>query len=237
GILEQMDIPYTGSEVLASRLAMDKIASRQIFESAGLLVPRYRVINKSSYRNGWMDRFDFDFPLVVKPAAHGSSIGLSLPAGRSALQGSLKNAFCFDERVLVEEYVKGREMTVGILAHNALPVIEIIPKKIFFDYQAKYQPGFTEYIVPARIPSRIAHALQQAAFHAHTLLGCQGCSRVDMILDQDNRPVILEVNTIPGMTSTSLLPKAARAQGVDFPSLCVRLLELAYEKKKSFSAF
>ncbi|MFA5115093.1 MAG: D-alanine--D-alanine ligase, partial [Candidatus Omnitrophota bacterium] len=131
-----------------------------------------------------------------------------------------------------EKYIKGRELTVGILDGKVLPVIEIIPKPRFFDYHAKYHAGMTEYVVPAKLDGFISSRVQEAALAAHRLLGCFGCSRVDIILDSDNIPVILEVNTIPGFTATSLLPKAARVAGIDFGALCVKLLESAYEKNR-----
>ena len=142
-------------------------------------------------------------------------------------------AFNFDERILIEEYINGREVTVGILDEKALPVIEIIPKKRFFDYEAKYQAGMTDYIVPAKLEDEITRNLRQTALSAHKLLGCFGCSRVDMILSNDNVAFVLEVNTIPGLTQTSLLPKAAKVAGIDFPKLCIKLIQLAYEKAQS----
>lgn len=231
-VLEDLDIPYTGSGVMPSRLALDKIASRQIFQIHGLSVPRYKIIHKLSHNkyplllvNG------FRFPLVVKPATHGSSIGLSIVDRRRELKRALDLAFSFDEYILVEEYLQGREITVGILNNMPLPVIEIKPKRKFFDYQAKYKAGMTTYIVPAIIKKEVSRRVKQHALLAHRFLGCEGFSRVDMILKEE-QPYILEVNTIPGLTQASLLPKAARVIGLSFNQLCLRLLELAYEKKK-----
>jgi len=171
-------------------------------------------------------------PLVVKPANHGSSIGLSLLESEEQLPAAMELAFKFDEHIIIQEYVFGRELTVGILDESALPVIEIIPNNKFFDFAAKYQDSLTQYIIPAVLNPAVALKIQQAALRAHQLLGCYGCSRVDIILTQDGCPYILEVNTIPGMTSTSLLPKAAKIAGIDFSQLCLKLLELAYEKTK-----
>lgn len=229
-ILELLKIPYTGSGVEASRLAMDKIASRRLFETAGLRVPRYKVIDKSSYDTNLRAHNNLGLPLVIKPAAQGSSIGLSIIDKEEGLDKAVGLAFSFDKKVIVEEYIMGREMTVGILDAHALPVIEIIPKKTFFDYEAKYQPGMTDYIVPARLDERIAGKLRRVALSADKLLGCFGCSRVDMILNKENLPVVLEVNTIPGLTETSLLPKAAKSCGIEFNELCLKLIRLAYEK-------
>jgi D-alanine-D-alanine ligase len=139
-------------------------------------------------------------------------------------------AFSFDERVLLEKYISSRELTVGILDDLALPVIEIIPKKRFFDYEAKYKSGMTDYIVPAQLEDGVARKVQGVALKAHRLLGCFGCSRVDILLDKDATPFVLELNTIPGFTPTSLLPKAARVAGIDFAQLCMKLIQLAYER-------
>lgn len=229
-ILEALKIPYTGSGISASRLAMDKAASRNIFEGNGLNVPRYKVWEKALFGSNCKIKDSLALPLVVKPASAGSSIGLSIVDKEEGLRDSVSLAFSFDEKIIVEEYIKGREITVGILKEEALPIIEIIPKKGFFDYEAKYHPGFTDYIVPARLESEVAKGIQGAALSAHRLLGCYGCSRVDMILNEENIPFVLEVNTIPGLTETSLLPKAAKKAGIEFPQLCLRLIQLAYDK-------
>lgn len=229
-ILHGLKIPYTGSNVLASRLAMDKIASHRAFADCGLNVPFYKVIEKSTYNPESGDIKHFKFPLVVKPAACGSSVGLSIVDKKDGLDEAVKLAFDFDERALIEEYISGREVTVGILDEQVLPVIEIIPKKRFFDYEAKYRSGMTDYIVPAKLEDKVAKDLQQTALKAHRVLNCFGCSRVDMILRDDNTAFILEINTIPGFTQTSLLPKAARVAGIDFAGMCIKLIQLAYEK-------
>lgn len=230
-VLESMGIPYTGSGSSASRLAMDKEASRMLFEKAGLTVPRGVSLGRQEAAVISERVNDLGLPLVVKPVCGGSSIGLSIVESLSGLGPALQQAFDLDARVVVEEYVRGRELTVAILDDRALPVIEIIPKNRFFDFQAKYQPGMTEYKVPAELDTGVAAACQAAALAAHRALGCSGCSRVDLILDAANRIYVLELNNIPGMTQTSLLPKAARLEGMDFSGLCLRLLELAYEKK------
>lgn len=230
-ILQELGIPYTGSGVEASRLAMDKIASRKIFEVYGLSVPRYKIVDKSFSLTNWKMQNHLSFPLVIKPARHGSSIGLSIVDKMVQLNQALDLAFGFDEKILVEEFIAGREVTVGILDEKALPVIEIIPKRRFFDYTAKYKAGMTRYRVPARLKKDLAEKIQNTALSAHRLLGCSGCSRVDMILSKDQIPFVLEVNTIPGLTETSLLPKAARRVGIGFTQLCLKLIELAYEKE------
>jgi len=229
-LLDSLNIPYTGSGVQASSLAMDKIASRRIFKSHRLSVPRYKILEKSSHHKGRIVYDNLIFPLVVKPASHGSSIGLSIVDKNEDLDKAVDLAFGFDERVIIEEYIRGREVTVGILEEKALPVIEIVPKKRFFDFEAKYQAGLTEYIVPANLEKRIARKVQEAALSAHKLLGCFGCSRVDMILSQDNTPFVLEVNSIPGLTPMSLLPKAAKIAGIEFSQVCLKLIKLSHAK-------
>jgi len=233
-LLSNLKIPYTGSGVMASRLAMDKVASRKIFQTHGLPVPKYKVEDEFSYNTNWKTHnINFSLPLVVKPATHGSSIGLSIVDEREGLNKAADLAFTFDKEIIIEEYIKGREVTVGILTEKPLPVIEIVPKKRFFDYEAKYQTGMTEYIAPAKLEDQTSGKIQETALMAHKLLGCFGCSRVDMILDQYNIPFVLEVNTIPGFTRTSLLPKAARIAGIEFAQLCLKLIELAYDKAQN----
>ena len=227
-ILSSLKIPYTGSGVKASALAMDKIASRKIFMRHGLKVPRSRILRKDSYQG--INADSFSLPLVVKPATHGSSIGLSIVGKVKDIPEAVNQAFRFDNRIIIEEYIKGRELTVGILEDKAMPVIEIVPKHIFFDYQAKYKLGLTDYIVPAKLSPAVTKRVKKAALCAHKFLGCFGCSRVDIILNEKNEPFVLEVNTIPGLTQTSLLPKAAKQLGISFTSLCLKLIKLGYEK-------
>lgn len=232
-ILENLKLPYTGSGVFASKLAMDKIASRKIFEKNGLKVPQYKQINRTSYDANSNIQNSFGYPLVIKPTTHGSSVGLSIIEKEEELANAIAFAFTFDDRVVMEEYIQGRELTVGILDDLALPVIEIVPKKMFFDFEAKYKPGLTHYIVPAELEECVAKKTMEAALTAHKLLGCFGCSRVDIILSENNQPYVLELNTIPGLTSTSLLPKAAKTIGIEFSDLCLKLIKLAYEPHPS----
>jgi D-alanine-D-alanine ligase len=230
-ILDEIDIPYTGSGVKASMLAMDKVASREIFQAQGIDVPRYEIV-----RPGAGFSAEFGFPLVVKPVAHGSSVGLSIVDRKQDLAAAIDLAFSFDDKVIIEEYIRGRELTVGILDENVLPVVEIVTKKRFFDYEVKYQHGFTDYIVPAELDALVTADLGKKALAAHKALGCFGCSRVDIILADGNIPFVLEVNTIPGFTETSLLPKAAKVAGIGFAQLCVKLIQLAYDKAKTKTA-
>jgi len=234
-ILEGLKIPFTGSGVKASKLAMDKIGSLEAFSRGGLYVPKSQFIEKSAYEKNpifaesKLFKNHFEFPQVVKPANHGSSIGLSMVERIQDLPEAIQLAFKFDEHIIVQEYISGRELTVGILDEMVLPVIEIVPHNKFFDFAAKYQAGLTQYIVPAVLDQETFSAVQRTALQAHKLLGCYGCSRVDIILTKEGCPYVLEINTIPGMTATSLLPKAAKVKGLDFKQLCLRLLELAYE--------
>ncbi|MFC1592460.1 D-alanine--D-alanine ligase [Candidatus Omnitrophota bacterium] len=230
-LLEELNIPYTGSGPDASRLAMDKVASRKIFQREGLPVPNYIVLSGSEDID--LDKRiarDLTGPFVVKPAAQGSSIGLSIVDTRKDLKQAARLAFTYGEQIIVEEYIKGREITVGILGNSALPVVEIIAKNKFYDYTAKYSAGMSEYVVPADLPSDVACRAGGSGLAAHRLLGCFAFSRVDMRLGLDNTPFILEVNSIPGLTSSSLLPKAAQAKGIDFTQMCIDILRLAFQR-------
>ncbi len=231
-VLEGLGIPYTGSGAQACALAMDKYASKRIFESHGLNVPRYQVFEKKSGPRQCM----LKPPLVVKPVSNGSSIGLSLVEDESQIPVALDKAFAVDDRVLVEERIAGREVTLGVLNGAALPIVEIVTSRCCFDYEAKYEKGYTSYVVPARLDERTAAAVRRQGCEAHALLGCKGYSRADMMIDSHGVPYILELNAIPGMTDTSLLPKAAQAAGISFDELCVILLQGAYEKTFSGEA-
>jgi D-alanine-D-alanine ligase len=230
-ILEDLRLPYTGSGVEASKRAMDKAAAQALFRAAGLPVPGYIIVDKEGYDPSDEISVPFALPWVIKPVRQGSSIGLSIIDTAPQLRDALRLAFETDRRALVQQYIPGRELTVAILAEEPLPIVEIVTTRKFFDYEAKYQKGFTDYIVPAQIDGAIAAAVQKTALAAHRSLGCFGCSRVDIILSSDNIPYVLELNNIPGLTQTSLLPKAARCAGIDFSQLCIRMLSLAYEKK------
>jgi D-alanine-D-alanine ligase len=228
GILEDINIPYTGSRIDASRLGMDKIGSKDIFRSNNIPIPRYTVIKNKSFDKKGNARVYFKelgSPLVVKPSNEGSSIGLAIVNREPDFYMAISQAFKHSDDVIIEEYVRGREITVGILEDKALPIVEIIPKKDFFDFEAKYQKGLTEYKVPAQIDKEVYKACQETALMAHKAVGASFFSRIDMILAKNNTPVVLEVNTIPGLTETSLLPKAAMVAGVDFDELILKILE------------
>ncbi len=233
-MLQDCGIPYTGSGPLASGLALDKIASRKLFIKNGIDVPRYIVLNKEfDYTDFKKITQVFNFPIVVKPQFEGSSIGISIVRDKNGLPEAINTAFCYGDKILAEEYIKGRELTVGILDDEPLPVIEILVKEQFYDFNAKYQSSETEYIVPAKIDEDIYKRTQQIGRLAHLALGCEIFSRVDMMWDQErDRLVVLEVNSIPGFTSHSLLPKAAAYVNINFSQLCLKIIEAAINKKE-----
>ncbi len=235
-ILEKEKIPYTGSGPSASRLAMDKLASRKIFEDAGLPVPKHFAVNKFLYdkdmpiinwdRHQFMDKKNSVCPnFVVKPNREGSSIGLSVARNMNDLAKAIDTAFLYDDDIILEEFIDGEDITVGILEDKPLPVVCIKPKQGIYDYIAKYTDGMSEYIVPACLSDDIIKEAQGLGIEAHKLLGCRNFSRVDMRLAKDNKIIVLEVNTIPGMTTTSLLPKAAKAAGINFAQMCLKMIE------------
>ncbi|MFH1039313.1 MAG: D-alanine--D-alanine ligase [PVC group bacterium] len=226
-LLEERNIPYTGSGIEASRLAMDKVASRARFAAAGLAAPTFRAYGPGDGPSA----APFPFPVVVKPAREGSSIGLSLAKTARQFVKAVAFARRYDEVILVERYIPGREMTVGILDDEPLPVVEIIPQNPFFDYDAKYVKGRSQFVVPAVLPAPVCRDIQRVGLTAHRALGCYACSRADVILGRDGTPYILEINSIPGFTATSLLPQAAASAGMDFAALCRRLLDLALTRK------
>jgi len=224
-MLEEMELPYTGSPPDASSLALDKAEAKKVFANCGVPTPPWVTINREE------DPFEavggLGYPLIVKPAREGSTIGVRKVEDEKYLAEAVNFARGYDEKVIVEEFVEGRELTVGILGDSALPVVEILPKAGFYDFHTKYTKGEAEYIVPAPIDEELSGQAQELALRAHRALGCCGATRVDMRLDEDGNLWVLEVNTIPGMTETSLLPKAAGALGIGFDELCNRILELA----------
>lgn len=229
-ILESLHIPYTGSGVIASYLCLDKIASRRIFQHYNISVPECNILNYKSWK-GCLRKSSFKFPVVVKPSDQGSSIGISFVDEAAKLPQALKLAFRYGDTVIIERYIKGREVTVGILEDRALPVVEITPSRQFFDFQAKYEKGKSNYVVPARLPKSCYKHIQHIGLLAHQALGCRTFSRVDMIVSR-GRPFVLEVNSIPGLTSKSLLPMAAEEQGISFRQLCLKILQASFRRKK-----
>jgi len=229
GILEKFDIPYTGSSSRSSGVAIDKIASKKLFERACIRVPRYAAV---SAETGSMEFvWSYGFPAVVKPAREGSSVGLTVVSEPGGLAAAIGKALKHGGYALVEEFIPGRELTVGVVDGQALPVVEIGSKCDIYDYNAKYVDTETIYTVPAMITAERAGKAQETALAAHMALGCRHFSRVDMRMTAAGEIYVLEVNTIPGLTERSLLPKAARAAGIEFPELCVKFIEMAINKK------
>ncbi|MFQ5862701.1 MAG: D-alanine--D-alanine ligase [Candidatus Brocadiales bacterium] len=229
GLLESRGIPYTGSGVEASRIGMDKVESKWALVLSGLPTPEFMTLRQDPpiQELEGLVLEKLPMPLVAKPARSGSSVGVSIIHDISELPQALETAFRYDEKAVVEKYIRGRELTVGILGEEALPVIEIRPAREFYDISAKYEDRSTRYIVAPDIPDDIYNEAQRLALGAHHRLGCSGFSRVDMILSRDMELFLLEVNTIPGFTERSLFPKAANAAGIGLPELCREIVLLA----------
>ena len=227
GLLEMMQIPYTGSGVLASALGMNKAQARSLFIAAGLAVPASQLLTEKEQLIFKTTPSPFGYPAVVKPISEGSSVGVSIVGSPSEMDAALKEAFRFGPKILVEQYISGTEVHVGILDQAALGAIEIRPKTPFYDYTAKYEKGMSEHIFPANLPPKVYQELLSCGLKAHLALGCSGYSRVDFILDREYKPYVLEVNTLPGMTETSLLPEIARGIDISFDQLAEKILETA----------
>ena len=232
GMLEVLGIPYTGSGVLASALAMDKEASKKIFLHHKIPVPPFKVVSSKQLLippspplvkggKGGFDSSLIDFPLpwVVKPVAEGSSVGVSIVKDETGFEQALETAYSYGLKAIVEKYIDGKEVHIGILNDRILGGVEVRPSLEFYSYEAKYTAGKTEYILPPEIDTKAYERAKVAAFSAHSALGCKGATRVDLRVDGEGNPYVLEVNTIPGMTETSLLPKIAKKAGLDFPAL------------------
>lgn len=227
GMLEIMGIPCTGSGILASAMGMNKIISKTLFKAYGLQVGAFLSVSRGDSNMLKTAQSEIGFPLVVKPSSEGSSVGVSLVHAQSDFDAAVKLAFSYDPEILVERYIRGMEVQVGILGERALGAIEIVPKDVFYSYKAKYEQGMSDHFFPARIPKNVYTRTLDAGLLAHRALGCRGYSRVDFIIDNDGVPYILEVNTLPGMTATSLLPEIAQGAGIPFPDLVEEILRLA----------
>ncbi|MFH2069692.1 MAG: D-alanine--D-alanine ligase [Elusimicrobiota bacterium] len=236
-VLELMGIPYSGSGVLASALSMNKIYTKKILEWHGLPTPEWRVVRSggdiSKHRvSKHCDRFFASLPLVVKPSDQGSAFGITIVYKTGELRGAIRKALRYGRNALVEKFIPGREITVGLLGDETLPVMEIIPvRSKFYDFSAKYDTGGSRHIVPADIPSLISGRIRKLAMSAFEALGCRAMARVDFRLTDPpgNRPYILEINTIPGMTRTSLLPEAAAAAGYTFDEMIDKIIKDSLE--------
>lgn len=233
GLLEVMGIPYTGSGVLASAMALDKVVAKKAFTFHGIPTPEWEVVSRE-WEVGKQKGFSpyptihIPPPVVVKPTSQGSTIGVTVVKEEGGLKAAFEEAWRYGDTVIVERCIEGREITVGILNGRALPIIEIRPKEGIYDYKAKYTPGMTEYIVPARLDERVEERVKEIALKAYQVLGCRGVARVDMILACET-PYLLEVNTIPGMTELSLIPKAAASSGIGFSDLVEEILLGAFD--------
>jgi len=226
GALEYLGIPYTGSGVMASALAMDKWRTKLLWHAAGLPTPAYRLMDARSDPAVLAARLGL--PLMVKPAREGSSIGMSKVTSVEKIAPAYELAAGYDDVVIAERFIEGMELTAAILGDEPLPLIRLETPREFYDYQAKYFADDTRYICPCGLPADKERALQQTALEAFRVLGCSSWGRVDLMLDRDGNPQLLEVNTIPGMTDHSLVPMAARAKGISFESLAVRILDMAH---------
>jgi D-alanine-D-alanine ligase len=232
GLLELLDMPYVGSGVLASALAMNKVMSKKIFAMEGLPTPADLVLRRGEPVDYAAITEALGPRTVVKPSGEGSSVGMAIVHDPSELSAAIANAFEHDALVLVERFEAGIEVTVGVIGNRdpvALPTLEIVPENEFYDYESKYVPGMSTHIIPARVSDEARSTCQSIAIAAHVALGCAGMSRSDTIVTPDGHILLLETNTIPGMTATSLLPDAAAAAGITFPDLCDRLLGLALD--------
>jgi D-alanine-D-alanine ligase len=233
GLLDLLAIPYQGSGVLGSAVAMDKNLAKILYRNAGLKIPEWYMAVKEDIENPSKILGHLGLPLVIKPASQGSSLGMTVARSQEEIAKGLQKAFAIDTEVMAEEFISGREITGGVIGNaelTALPLVEIIPGEDFefFDYEAKYQPGATQEICPAELEESLTIRAQNCALTAHRALQLRGYSRTDMIISDDDI-YVLETNTIPGMTPTSLLPQAAAAAGLDFSALLDRLIELALE--------
>jgi D-alanine-D-alanine ligase len=232
GLLELTGIPYTGSGVLASSLAMDKDIAKRLFVQAGVPTPRWITFDDTE-RDEIEDIIGSvgGFPSVIKPVSEGSTVGLTVVQSRNDIAGALETGHQVSTRLMAEQYIPGREITASILAGESLPLIEIRPRSGLYDYESKYQSGMSEYLVPAPLEADVEDRIRLHALNAYNVLGCEGVARADFRLADDGRDFCLEVNTCPGMTATSLVPMAAGICGLTFEDLVARILEHAFSKK------
>jgi D-alanine-D-alanine ligase len=229
GGLELMGLPYTGSGVLGSALGMDKLRCKRIWSAAGIPVPEQMVLTKDVDLDTVIETLGF--PIFVKPSSEGSSIGISKTRSRAELEQAWALAAKYDDVVLAERFIDGPEVTCAILGERALPLIRIETTREFYDYEAKYISNDTRYHCPSGLDAATEYKLQDLARRAFELIGCSGWGRVDFMLDKQSNPYVLEVNTVPGMTDHSLVPKAAKQAGIEFDELCLRILEASDDRR------
>ncbi|OEH93483.1 D-alanine--D-alanine ligase [Bacillus solimangrovi] len=234
-LLDLAGIPYVGSGVLASALAMDKAKSKVMFANVGIRTAQDVILQKSTFSKEDFN-LPFSLPIVIKPNREGSTIGLTIAHDEEEVLKGLEFAFEHDEEIMIEQYVKGTEVTIAVIGERgkeqAMPIIEIVPKNKYYDYESKYAPGGSEHIIPARINDEVTQLLLNNAVLAHQVLGCEVYSRADFIIpDNGEKPVILEVNTLPGMTPTSLFPDAAKYIGIKYEEMIEELVNLSLKKR------
>lgn len=227
GMLQWLEIPYTGSGVMASAIAMDKVRSKHLFRAAGIPTPDYAVVRSRDEASVAAEQVGF--PLIIKPSGQGSSVGMSKVFERAELNDAVEVALQYGDTALLETCVTGSEFTVSVLQGKALPSIRIVTPRVFYDYRAKYESDRTDYICPGTETDEDEAIYAELAVAAFAELGCAGWGRVDFMTGEDNQPLVLEVNTVPGMTSHSLVPMAAKSDGIDFQKLCWRILETSFE--------
>jgi D-alanine-D-alanine ligase len=227
GLCACLQLPCTGSGILASALAMDKVMSKRIFESNRLPTPRWHLLSHEQSAGERDALADWPLPYVVKPANEGSSVGVSIIDARDQLDDALATARQFHGPVIIEDYIAGTEVFVGILNGRALGSVEVRPATRFYNYEAKYKRSDTQYLIPPELPAPVIERAQNIALAAYNALGCTGHARPDLRVSTADEVFVLEVNTLPGMTKTSLLPKIARSVGMDYPTLCEHILETA----------
>jgi len=230
GLLEFLNIPYTGSGILASALGMDKVAAKRIFDACGIPTPKYYTFNSGNGLNRECEVIlrNFELPVIAKPTSEGSSIGVTIIKEGKEMLNIIESLIAEFENAFIEEFIAGTEVTVGILGcgndTQALPILELVPKNEFYDYEAKYTKGMTEFIIPARLPNQVYNKTQEVALKAHQVLGCHGFSRVDIMVGKTGIPYVHDVNTIPGLTDLSDLPACAKAVGIDYDELILKML-------------
>jgi D-alanine-D-alanine ligase len=228
-VLDRLGVPYTGCDAEASRIGFDKVESKRRFVAAGVPTARYEVVDRpdAPWPEGWSP------PVIVKPARQGSSLGLQCVERESDWPAALAAAWQYDNRLLVEEKIVGREVTVGLLGDQVLPISEVHVRAGLYDYRTKYTPGAAEYLCPAPFEETVADRIRRAARAAFAAIGGRDYGRVDLMVRPDGSPVVLEVNTLPGMTPTSALPRAARAAGISYEELCERMVALAWQRARA----
>jgi D-alanine-D-alanine ligase len=237
GLLEILGYPYTGSGVLSSAVGMDKVMTKKLLVAERISTPDYKVIHRSDLVKKSVAQLAaeaaerLDYPLVVKPSCQGSTIGITIPKNAKELEAAIDDALCYDDFALAEKFIDGMELTVSVLGTEelqTLPIIEIVSDTGFYDYKAKYDLGLSHHIIPARIPPEAATRVNELALRTYRALGCRQFARVDVMLSKDEVPYVLEANTIPGLTPTSLFPDAAKSAGISFEELVAGLVDEAW---------